>query len=153
MFLFVIFLYGRRCFKSKTVRDGTVDHLRALNWTGHYWLHRFSYFSSDEDVWLQTDNKTSSLSSVRWDAEQLTCRPPSRGRKCFSEETCCCVRHHLTGSLQAFHTICQVRIKQLGALHTWGFLSPSSFSHRTWQKKTCGSCHCQFLSLFFFSSR
>ncbi|XP_027147664.1 contactin-associated protein-like 4 isoform X1 [Larimichthys crocea] len=50
--------------------------------------------------------KTLFLSSVRSDEERLTCSPPSRSRKCLSEETCLRLhRHHhcLTGSLEAFH--------------------------------------------------
>lgn len=86
---------------------------------------------SDEVVQPPTDkktcqlNKTSFLSSVRSDEQQLTCSPPSRARKWLSEDTCCRLNHP-TGSLQAFHTICQVRIKQHRTVRTRGSLTPSN---------------------------
>lgn len=66
-------------------------------------------------------NKPSLLSSKRSDEMQLTCSPPSKGRKNLSGETC--HRPHRTASLKAFLTTCQVRIKQSRTIDTWGSLT------------------------------
>ncbi|XP_041804234.1 contactin-associated protein-like 4 [Chelmon rostratus] len=57
-------------------------------------------------------NKTSFLCLVRSNEEQPTCSPPSRAGKCLSEETRCCL-NHLTGSLQAFHTILTLGFEEI----------------------------------------